>query len=212
MKREDMTGQTFGRLTAIRPAGQNKHGQRLWVWECECGNQIDRIAAPVKNGNTRSCGCLHREMVAAQFTTHGAKTNGNVSPEYRTWIGLRQRCLNPRNPNFKEYGERGIAVCQRWLDSFENFLADAGERPTPEHTLERKDNDGNYEPDNCRWATRLEQSHNKRNNRMLTFDGKTMCVMEWQTYLKLPVHHRIHAGWSVERALTTPVLKGINKQ
>lgn len=134
------------------------------------------------------------------------------TPEYRTWANLKGRCTNPNLPGYKDYGGRGISVCERW-QKFENFYADMGEKPSG-MTLERKDNNGNYEPDNCKWATQAEQSINKRNNRMVTFNGETMCLRDWAQRIGLDsstLHARLSHGWPVEFALTIERYKHVPK-
>jgi hypothetical protein len=128
------------------------------------------------------------------------------SPEYGIWESMLRRCLNPKHKAFKDYGGRGITVCDRWRD-FSAFYADIGPRPSPRHSLERKDGNGNYEPTNCRWATKREQQRNTRRNVRLTFRGETRCLAEWADIMGLKrelVRGRIRLGWDAERALTTP--------
>lgn len=128
------------------------------------------------------------------------------SPEYRTWLHIKHRCLNPANKRWDRYGGRGITVCDRWKDSFENFLGDMGLRPSPDHQIERIDNDGDYTPENCTWATRADQARNRRRTRLVTWDGRTMCLKDWAAELGIryrTLHARIvDYGWSVERAFT----------
>lgn len=127
------------------------------------------------------------------------------SREYTTWISMKSRCLNPNEKSFKDYGGRGIKICERWLDSFENFFADMGRRP-PGMTLDRKDANGNYEPGNCKWSTSIEQKNNMRRNINLTFEGQTMTAMEWSRVVGVScrtLYHRILAGWPVEKILAT---------
>jgi hypothetical protein len=137
---------------------------------------------------------------------HGDANHRKRAPEYRAWTQMRSRCSDASRVDYKDYGGRGISVCSRW-DSYELFLADLGRRPSPLHSLDRKDNDGDYTPSNCWWATRAAQSRNKRNVVRLTFLGVSMCVTDWARYLGLPkstLHNRLHNGWSVEQALSTP--------
>ena len=131
------------------------------------------------------------------------------SREYIIWGLMRQRCRNPKATGYHRYGGRGIKVCERW-DSFENFWADMGPRPSPRHTIERSDNDGNYEPGNCRWATYADQSRNKRNNRNLTLNGETLCLNDWANKTGLTsraIGRRLSLGWSIESALTAALHK-----
>lgn len=127
-------------------------------------------------------------------------------PEKFIWIAMLDRCKNTNNTGFKNYGGRGIAVCKRW-EKFENFLADMGRRPSKDHSIDRKDNNGNYEPGNCRWATMIEQARNRRDNHLLTYEGVTLTIKEWANRLNIldsVIHKRLKLGWSVEKAVTTP--------
>ncbi len=138
---------------------------------------------------------------------HGFATHGRVSPEYRTWAGMRSRCLNNRNPKFPDYGGRGITVCARWND-FEAFLFDMGNRPSKSHSIERKDVDGNYEPSNCKWATAAEQSNNKRCNRMIEINGVIKNATQWSKEFGIKsktVLQRIYYGWNPVDAVTKPL-------
>ncbi len=131
------------------------------------------------------------------------------TPEYRSWTHLKGRCLTPTDKKFPDYGGRGITLCDRWRDSFADFYADMGPRPSADHSVERKDNDGPYSPENCRWATRIEQGANKRNNQTYTFGGETHHLTEWARRTGIPFftlrHRVVKAGWPIDRALTEPV-------
>lgn len=158
-------------------------------------------------GLSKSCGCLNSEITAARNVA-GATHGGCGSPEHEAWHAIIQRCTNPGARDYHNYGGRGIRICKRWL-RFENFIADMGKRPAPGYSIDRfPDNDGNYEPRNCRWATKLEQDRNRRTNRLLTFRGETLCVTEWSERVGIHKHTmftRLRKGWSVEKTLTTPV-------
>lgn len=165
---EDLAGQRFGRLVVVslHPI-RSKSGETLWECLCDCGKETIVFAGNLKKGDTRSCGCLHRETLSKAKTTHGMRN----SPEYGIWNSIKCRVLNTGDQAFKSYGGRGIKICERWL-KFENFYSDMGRRPSSNHSIDRKDNNGNYEPGNCRWATRSEQSNNTRRNVMI--GGLTM--------------------------------------
>lgn len=165
---KDITGLKFGRLTAIgfhsyRNEKQGKRTRRMavWVCECECGNKKAMQAVLLKSGTSRSCGCLQLETMKTNGLA-AAKHGMHRSAEYGIWAGMKYRCNNPKSRIYNYYGGRGITVCDRWLHSFEAFYADMGPRPSPKHSIDRIDNDGNYEPGNCRWATQAQQAANQR--------------------------------------------------
>jgi hypothetical protein len=163
----DLTGQRFERLVVLERAENNKNNKcrgARWKCSCDCGATTVVPAGSLRSGHTKSCGCFQREQVRERHTKHGHSSGGarQDSPTYMSWIAMKSRCFNPNRKKYIEYGGRGITVCDRWKDSFANFLSDVGERPLGK-TLDRyPNNDGNYEPSNTRWATSSEQMSNRR--------------------------------------------------
>ena len=208
----DLTTQRFGKLIVSRDSGTRKRGQIVWECTCDCGGTTLVAAYALTSGNTKSCGCYRvergREHGATINLRHGEGSNGKETVEYRTWSNMLSRCENANHAAYPHYGGRGIAVCERW-HSYENFLADMGRRPSPEHSIDRFPNkDGNYEQDNCRWATSVEQNNNARFNHLLTFPGGTKTIAEWCELTGIPrsvVGKRLARGMDPFDALTTPV-------
>jgi len=201
----DLTGQRFGRLIALSLAPKRPNSaNRYWVCRCECGNEVSILTSSLTRKETKSCGCLQRDVVASMSTTHGATKGKKETREFRIWMGMIQRCENPKYQYYHRYGGRGISVCERWRHSFTLFLEDMGDCP-PGRSIDRIDNDGNYEPSNCRWATSLEQQNNTTRSAMLTCRGETRTIAEWSrirgiNYMK--IHARIRRlNWSVDEAL-----------
>jgi hypothetical protein len=186
----------------LRPRGNRNVG--MWRCACDCGGEIWAAPYQLRAGHTKSCGCLHGKRLIELNTKHG-RTH---TPEFATWSRMKRRCSNPRDIRFQHYGGRGIKVCERWRDSFENFHVDMGPRPSPEHSIDRINNDGDYEPDNCRWATRTEQARNTSNQKLYELHSESMALFDWcQRYGRTVrlVQNRLYKGWSLEEALTKPL-------
>ncbi len=155
---------------------------RMAKFRCRCGKEYITRLSYVINGYSLSCGCYNREMTSLKLTKHKLIK----SAEYRTWSSMRERCLNKNNQDFKHYGGRGIAICERWLNlenGFLNFFADMGKKPTPKHSIDRINTNGNYEPNNCKWSTHTEQVRNTNRNHYITHNGETKCLTEWAEQL-----------------------------
>lgn len=174
---KDLVGQRFGRLVVQEFVGRDSQKKLTWSCLCDCGTIKIVRGSSLKDGNTKSCGCLRKELI----TIHDQANKGAKTKEYSAWISMIQRCNNPKNPDYVHYGGRGIKVCDRWL-KFENFYEDMGKRPEC-MTLERKDNDGGYEPGNCRWATREEQNNNTRRNRYKEHEGERRTITQWARHI-----------------------------
>jgi len=189
--RLSLVGRKFNKLTVVSYAGP-KHV----LCSCECGNTVTVWKANLYRDNTTSCGCNYR-------TAGGLSKKHPI--EHGTWNHMLRRCYDEKDKSFRDYGARGVTVCDRWKDSFESFFADMGKRPSKLHSLDRIDNSMGYSPENCRWATRLEQNNNTRRNRPITYKGRTQGVYQWAEELGLPrmtLYNRIYTlGWEMDRAM-----------
>lgn len=191
------TGKRFGRLVIIG----RRDGNVVRV-RCDCGAQKDVQTVALKHGQM-SCGCYRDE----QRFTHGL----SHTPEYGVWEHIVQRCTNPNNDAYKNYGGRGIQLCTEWRESFAVFFADMGKRPGPGWTIERVNNEEGYTPGNCQWILKGKQVRNRRDTRVLTIDGLSRSIWEWSEVYKIPmstIRTRLHRGWTDEQAVTYPAQRG----
>lgn len=198
MAKIEMTGLRFGRLTVLKDSGRRKDRKIVWTCACDCGKTVDVIGTSLRSGLTQSCGCLKQEVI----TKHGE----SGTKLYSHWEGIIDRTTNSNNSRSHRYMERGITVCDEWRE-YQNFSKWAKENGYSEElSLDRINNDGNYEPNNCRWVDMKTQGNNRSTNNNIEFDGKTQTLTQWAEELginKSTLSKRIHRGWSVERALTT---------
>lgn len=210
----DLRRQQFGKLRVIAraPREDGKQNGAYWACKCDCGNQLVVPASSLRSGVRKSCGCLKRERLGASLRTHG----GSRTREFHIWSDMRARCHRPTHASYPEYGGRGIIVCDRWRvgengqPAFACFIADMGQRPDASMSIDRIDNNGNYEPGNCRWATSSEQQSNTRRTVRIVYEGVNMAladairaagnVVKWDV-----ARQRIRRGWDVERAVKTRV-------
>ena len=202
----NLVGQRFGRLVALEPLAKRQGNKIIWLCLCVCGNKCKVATSNLRRGHTKSCGCLLKETAKKRATKHGHKCDGKTMSEYESWQHIKGRCLNPTNNAYKNYGARGIAVCDRWLNSFENFLADMGEKLSPVLSIDRIDNDGNYEPGNCRWATPLEQAANTRKLKWFYAYNK-----ETGEFYKINNQHEFARGHNLRVQSISDTLRGKQK-
>lgn len=202
----DLTGRVFGKFKVVG-YHEKRNGQHRFTCECECGARKSVIAQSLRDGKSKSCGCAHMNALRDKTRKHG----GRQSPEYTVWIGMKARCSNPNSLAYKNYGGRGITVCERWNKSFQSFLDDMGPRPSAEHTIERTNNNLGYFPENCEWRTLLDQCNNTRRSRMVTWNGRTQSVTLWAKEIGVPparLNQRlVKLKWPIERAMTEPKLR-----
>lgn len=209
----DHAGKRFGRLLVLGYGGRSSSGSHTHWWcRCDCGAISRPTANKLTRGAAQSCGCLRRDRLSAAATVHGFGSRGEYA-EYSSFIHMKGRCLNPRDAAFKDYGGRGIQICDRWRfgeggrSGFECFLADLGFKPSPLHTLDRIKSEGNYEPSNCRWGTKKQQARNRRSNHYVTLNGERISLVDACERLHLgysSVNSRIRRGWTFERAISDP--------
>lgn len=203
-------GQRFGTLKVIKEDGRNEHGCVIWLCKCDCGKYFRTTSTYLRRGFSTSCGCMTAKKMSESSKTHGM----GDSRLYGVWVNMKSRCYNKNNKRYCSYGGRDIKVCQEWRDSFEEFYKWAvlkgydPNAPYGECTLDRIDVNGDYTPQNCRWITNKEQQNNRRNNRYLEYNGEIKTMMEWAEQVGIKyatLRYRLKRGWSVERALETPV-------
>jgi hypothetical protein len=204
----DLTGQKYGRLTVIKKAEKSENGRAFWHCRCECGNEKTVLGKDLRSGNSKSCGCLKKELMSSRMTTHGC-TNTRL---YNIWYSMKQRCENPSTEKSRmNYKNRGITICPEWHDisSFQEWALSNGY--TKELTIDRKNNDKGYYPENCRWVDNKTQANNRRSCRNITFNGETHTIAQWAERLGMSYNvldnRLLYLGWDIEKALTIPVKK-----
>lgn len=209
----DLTGSVHGKLTVVSRAENAKGGKARWNCLCACGGVSTASGTDLRSGHSKSCGCVFAS--GAHKVTHGHHRVGKQTKIYNTWCNMKRRCSDPTNKQWKDYGGRGISVCNKWVNSFENFLEDMGEPPFG-LTLDRVNNDGDYSPENCRWADRPTQRRNGRGHVVeVEIDGKKMLLKDAAQHLKIvsvmAAYSRMYRGWSPILAVTTPYTRSDNK-
>jgi len=201
-------GDRFGRLLVLARI----KGDR-WAVVCDCGTFADGRTDRLRTGRHQSCGCLQREVAARVFratkTRHGHYSHGKETPDYHLWRRMISRCHDPKDANYFKYGARGITVSEQWRSSYDQFIADMGHRPNASMSIDRIDNNKGYEKENCRWATKLTQSRNRRHVKPVTIRGVSRLLPEWAEISGVPlkqIHNRLRnpARWSYESAVFTP--------
>lgn len=195
----DMTGRRFGALVVIELVPERHRQYAVWRCACDCGRQVNVRGDALRGG---------RKLICNQPGHRRVEPGLSLSPEYKSWEKMRERCLDPNHDGYSAYGGRGITICDRWLESFVNFLEDLGRKPTPAHTIDRIDVNGNYEPSNCRWSTRTEQARNRRDNVTVVFRGETILMVDLAERYRIDrgvVYGRLKMGWSLDEALTRKI-------
>ena len=202
MHSQDLTGQTFSKWTVIKRSENSKYSRVQFLCRCECGNEKIIDAGNLRHNKSKSCGCSgSRTTMRERFTTHGMRR----SRIYSIWTNMINRCENHKVKSYKDYGARGITVCERW-HKFADFFADMGEPPTSQHSIDRLDNNQGYYKENCRWATKQEQANNTRRSRIIEFNGHKKTLSQWAKSLNINTESmRLRLSrWPLDRALTTP--------
>lgn len=217
-KHKDLLGIRFSRLLVVECLGSRPYGKGMkikWRCLCDCGNHVDVASSDLISNHTRSCSCLQKDVVRKSMTTHGL----GITPEGRTLARMKQRCYNPKDQDFHLYGGRGIRVCEGWRNSVQNFRQDMGSKPTGKG-IDRIRNNLHYScgkcaeclqnrwPFNCRWATVAEQNNNRRSNKPIEYNGRTLNIAQWARLYGLTkeaLASRVKNNWEFERAITTPI-------
>lgn len=200
----DLTGKKFGRLTVLKQEGKYKNGAKLWLCICECGKEKHIAGTHLTNKKIRSCGCLLQETTIKRNKVEKRKHGKRNTRIYHTWRSMKDRCLNKNNDAYPRYGGRGIKICEEWLEFIPFYEWAMANGYRDDLTLDRKDNDGDYEPSNCRWVTMKLQANNRRSNKKITYNNETKTIAEWADYLDLPysrIEHRYSIGMPVEKIL-----------
>lgn len=217
LKAEDLTGQKFNRLTVLRRDETSPTRHPKWICRCDCGKTCSVAGGNLKNGHTKSCGCLNSEKVTARNKANA--THGDTKTRlYKSWVSMWNRCTNPRCASYCRYGGRGIKVCEEWKSyfKFREWALSVGYDYNANLTIDRIDPDGDYCPENCRFLTQQQQSATNRHAVRVTYNGKTQCLKEWAREYHVPyltLYHRYRiAGWDFEKALTTPVRNAGTKE
>ena len=208
---KDLTGRRYGRLTVIKRSSKKGKGT-YWLCKCDCGNEKEILSQHLQRGLIRSCGCLRRDVLSSNSTNHG-KSKTRI---YKEWKGIKERCLNSKNNGFKNYGGRGITICKEWLDDFMNFYDWAMKNGYKNDlTIERKDVNGNYCPENCCWIPAHEQPKNTRNNVVLEYHGEKKIMADWARYAGIKYQTFVRrikvSNWPIEKAIETPVMQSAAK-
>ncbi len=202
--RNDLIGKRFGKLV-IREMLM----YRMCLSDCDCGAMgVKRRYDHIESGRASSCGCARGEFVSQNRSVHGEGRNGKKTVEFKLWLGMRQRCLDKNSLNYKDYGGRGVTIAPEWVSDFPAFLAHMGRRPSPDHSIDRIDNEKGYQPGNVKWSTRKEQCRNRRTSRFLLARGVSKTISEWAEITGIPqatLRRRVVAGWDAEKCLSEPI-------
>jgi len=202
-------GKRFGKLTVLEKLGSDARWKSFWRCRCDCGKESEVRIDHLNRGKVQSCGCVREDKLRNGLRTeHGEAKRSRKTVEWTTWAKMIGRCHDEKDKSYFRYGGRGIRVCDRWRESYQAFLEDMGRRPPGPFSIERKDNNGNYEPGNCRWATQREQCNNRRTSHLITCNGETLSASDWARRIGIDaatILGRLRLGWSSESAIQTPL-------